>query len=33
MQDRKKDTAMYNGLLDAEGEGEVGMIWENGIET
>ena len=26
MQDRKKDTDVYNGLLDSEGEG--GMIWE-----
>ena len=33
MQDRKKDTAVYNGLLDSEGKGEGGMIWENGIET
>ena len=33
MQDRKKDTDMYNGLLDSEGEGEGGMIWENGILT
>ena len=24
---------MYSGLSDAEGEGEGGMIWENGIET
>ena len=32
MQDRKKDTDVYNGLLDSEGEGEGGMIWENGIE-
>ena len=24
---------MYNGLLDSVGEGEGGMIWENGIET
>ena len=24
---------VYNGLLDSEGEGEGGMIWENGIET
>ena len=24
---------MYNGLLDSEGEGEGGMIWENGIVT
>ena len=33
MQDRKKATAVYNGLLDSEGEGEGGMIWENGIVT
>ena len=33
MQDRKKDTDVYNGLLDSEGEGEGGMIWENGIIT
>ena len=33
MQDSKKDTDMYNRLLDSEGEGEGGMIWENGIET
>ena len=33
MQDSKKDTDMYSGLLDSEGEGEGGMIWENGIET
>ena len=31
MQDSKKDTDVYNGLLDLEGEGEGGMIWENGI--
>ena len=31
MQDSKKDTDVYNGLLDSKGEG--GMIWENGIET
>ena len=24
---------MYNGLLDSVGEGQGGMIWENGIET
>ena len=23
----------FNGLLDSEGEGEGGMIWENGILT
>ena len=28
-----QDTAVYNGLLDSEGEGEGGMIWENGILT
>ena len=33
MQDRKKDTDVYNGLLDSEGEGEGGIIWENGTET
>ena len=33
MQDSKKDTDVYNGLLDSEEEGEGGMIWENGIET
>ena len=33
MQDSEKDTGVYSGLLDSEGEGEGGMIWENGIET
>ena len=33
MQDRKRDTDVYNSLLDSVGEGEVGMICENGIET
>ena len=33
MQDSKKDTDVYNGLWDSEGEGEGGMIWENGILT
>ena len=33
MRNRKKDTDVYSGLLDSEGEGEGGMIWENGIET
>ena len=33
MQDSKKDTDVYSGILDSEGEGEDGMIWENGIET
>ena len=33
MQDSKKDSDVYSGLLDSEGEGEGGMIWENGMET
>ena len=33
MQNSKKDTDVYSGLLDSEREGEGGMIWENGIET
>ena len=33
MQDSKKDIDVYSGLLDSEGEGEGGMIWENGILT
>ena len=35
MQDSKRDTDVQNRLLDSagEGEGEGGMIWENGIET
>ena len=33
MQGSKRDTDVQNGLLDSEGEGEGGMIWENGIET
>ena len=33
MQDSKKDTDVYTGLLDSEGEGEGGMIRENGTET
>ena len=28
-----KETQMYRSLLDSVGEGESGMIWENGIET
>ena len=32
MQDSKK-TQIYRSLLDSVGEGEVGMISENGIET
>ena len=33
MQDSKRDTEVQNRLLDSVGEGEGGMIWENGIET
>ena len=32
MQDSKRDTDV-NILLDSVGEGEGGMIWENGTET
>ena len=28
----KRDTDVYDSLLDSVGEGEGGMIWENGIE-
>ena len=33
MQGSKRDTDVKNRLLDFVGEGEGGMIWENGIET
>ena len=33
MQDSKRDTDVLKSLLDSVGEGEGGMIWENGIET
>ena len=33
MRDSKRDTNVQNRLLDSVGEGEGGMIWENGIET
>ena len=33
MRDSKRDTDVLNSLLDSVGEGEDGMIWENGIET
>ena len=32
MQDSKRDTDAQNSLLDSVGEGEGGMIWENGIK-
>ena len=33
MPDGKRDTDVKNSLLDSVGEGEGGMIWENGTET
>ena len=33
MQDSKRDIDVQSSLLDSVGEGEGGMIWENGIET
>ena len=33
MWDSKRDTDVWNSLSDSVGEGEGGMIWENGIET
>ena len=33
MRDSKRNTDVSNNLLDSVGEGEGGMIWENGIET
>ena len=33
MRDSKRDTDVENRRLDSVGEGEGGMIWENGIET
>ena len=33
MRDSKRDTDVKNSLLDSVGEGEGGMMWENGIET
>ena len=33
MQDSKRDTDVSDSLLDSVGEGEGGLIWENGIET
>ena len=33
MQNSKRDTDVLNSLLDSVGEGESGMIYENGIET
>ena len=33
MRDSKRDTDVYNSLMNSVREGEGGMIWENGIET
>ena len=33
MWDSKRDIDVLNSILDSVGEGEGGMIWENGIET
>ena len=33
MRDSKRDTDVQNSLMDSVGEGEGGMIWENGILT
>ena len=33
MQDSERDTDVQNRVLDSEGEGKGGMIWENGTET
>ena len=33
MRNSKRDTDVKNRLLDSVGEGEGGMIWENGIEA
>ena len=33
MRDSKRDTDVQNNLWDSVGEGEGGMMWENGIET
>ena len=33
MRDSKRDRDVKNRILASVGEGEGGMIWENGIET
>ena len=33
MQDSRQDTDVQNGFLDSEGEGEGGIIWDDGTET
>ena len=33
MRDSKRDIDVWNSLVNSVGEGEDGIIWENGIET
>ena len=33
MRDSRRDSVVYNSLMDSVGKGKGGMIWENGIET
>ena len=33
MRDSKREADVQNRLFDSVGEGEGGMIWQNGIET
>ena len=33
MRDSKRDTDVWNSLLDSVGEGEGGIIWETSTET
>ena len=33
MRDSKRDTDVLDSLLDSVGEGEGGVVWENGIKT
>ena len=33
MRDSKRDTDVWNSLLDSVGEGKGGIIWETGIKT
>ena len=33
MRDSRRDSVVYNSLMDSVGKGKGGMIWENGIKT
>ena len=33
MRDSRRDSVVYNSIMDSVGKGKGGMIWENGIET